>query len=93
MKDTINALFQKSKASVYITYNSHKNNYQSVKEYFEERKLFDPDIMEEIPNEVLLKMIELDTIIEIQAYIDTPIGFILSYHYDIDEAINKILKD
>ena len=47
--------------------------------------------MEDISKEVYEKMIELNTIIELQFYPDTPIGSYKIYHYDLEMAIDEAL--
>lgn len=73
------------KASVSVTINEHRNYYQTVEQYLEEADL------EDVDPEVIKKMIELDTIVELQCYPRTPIGFHLIHHYDVDLAIDKAI--
>jgi hypothetical protein len=72
------------KASVSIDVNNHRCFYQTVEEYLIEAKA-------KVEPQILNKMIEKNTIIEIQAYPDTPVGSYTVYHYDIDSAINDML--
>lgn len=71
------------KCSVSITVNAHRDIYESVEVYLDEKA-------GEILPDVLSKMIETDTLIEVQAYPDTPIGFYIVRHYDIDMALQEM---
>jgi hypothetical protein len=80
-------LIEEAKCSVTITANNHRNYYETIEQYIstEERK--------EISNDIWLKMIELDTCIELQVYPNTPTGSFVIYHYDVDKAIERALSD
>ena len=80
------------KASVTININEHRDYYQTVESYIEERQLTNKELKDEIGLDVYEKMKELNTIIEIQAYPDTPIGSYSVMHYDIDMAIFIMLE-
>jgi len=77
------------KASITLTINDHKDGYQTVKEYFEDVNYMGGDT--EIGQDIMDKMVETDTIVQIQAYPDTPVGFYSVYHYDIDKALDIML--
>ena len=79
-------LIKEAKFSVSITANNHRDYYETIEQYIkaEERK--------DISNDIWLKMIELDTCIELQVYPNTPIGSFTIYHYDVDKAIEKALS-
>ena len=85
-------LFSKCKASVSITVNQHRDYYQSVKDYIEEQALLDEELIKEIGFDVYEEMVKANTVIEIQAYPDTPIGSYRVIHYDIDEAVRIMLE-
>jgi len=84
-------LIKKCKCGVYIEVNNHKNNYQSVEEYFKELSEIREDLFKEISEDIYKEMIERDSVIEIQYYPNTPVGFHRVYHYDLNEAI-KLTK-
>ena len=75
------------KNEVSLSINEHKSSYTSVAEYLE-------DMEEKYPceKEVYDKMVELDTMIRICAYPDNAIGFYSVYHYDIDQALDIMLR-
>jgi len=76
----------KCKCGVSVEINQHKNYYEKV-----EDNIFDDD-KEDIPNDVLNKMIELDTIVRVQFYPNTPVGCYVIYHYDLEEALDEALN-
>lgn len=95
--DKLKELLSKCKASVSITINEHRDYYQSVEKHIEEQALMDACIsikgfIDEIGKEVYEEMKKTNTIIEIQAYPDTPIGSYRLFHYDIDKAIDIMLS-
>jgi uncharacterized protein (UPF0248 family) len=83
MKEIVN----KCKCGVFFTANEHRDYYQTVEERLEE--LSQRECPVEISEEIGRKMVETDTILELQFYPDTPIGFYVIYHYDYDELIKK----
>lgn len=74
------------KKSVEISINDHRNYYESVEEHLQEVK-------QDIDPNILKKMIEKDTIVVIQAYPETSIGFFKVYHYDIEKACDIMLSN
>ena len=74
------------KASVSITVNSHKDYYETVEQYIKEED------KEDIEADVFAEMIRLDTVVCIQAYPHTPIGFYSIYHYDLETAIDLMFE-
>jgi hypothetical protein len=78
------------KADIDININNHKSSYETVEQYFQfpTRK----DDVEDINIDVLEKMKELDIIIELQFYPNTPIGSYKIYHYDVEKAIDEALE-
>ncbi|HAR45572.1 MAG TPA: hypothetical protein DCS05_05195 [Nitrospiraceae bacterium] len=88
--DKLQNLLNRCKCGVHITVNAHRDYYQTAAEALEEKKLTQ-SIPPEISPEVRAKMIELDTIIELHFYPDSPIGFFEVYHYDMDAALDEAL--
>lgn len=83
--EKLQKLIDKCKCGVRITVNGHRDYYETVEQHLSEEDLEDID-----PN-VYQKMKELNKIVVIQYYPDTPIGFYKIYHYDIEMAIDKAL--
>jgi len=91
INEKIETLFKKCKCSVTITYNKHKDFYENVDAYITNlicHSIIDKD---DIELDIIKHMKELDTIIEIHFYPDTPIGGYSIYSYDINDAIDKAL--
>jgi hypothetical protein len=81
-------IVNKCKASVSLTVNQHRDYYQKVEEYLIELG----DNIKEVYPDVLAEMIRLDTVVELQFYPNTPVGFYVIYHYDIGKAISEALE-
>lgn len=81
-------LIDKCKASVNLTINLHKDYYETVEERL---KSFDPEDIADISEDVRKKMIDMDRIVELQFYPDTPIGSYVVYHWSVDAAIDEAL--
>ncbi len=73
------------KASVEISVNDHKDYYESVEQHITEEQ------RDDIEKDVFDEMVKRDTVVKVQAYPDTPIGFFMVYHYDIDMAVDIAL--
>ena len=73
------------KASVEISVNDHKHYYESVEQHISKEQ------REDIEKEVFEEMVKRDTVVRVQAYPHTPIGFFVVYHYDIDLAVDIAL--
>ena len=80
------------RASVEIGVNNHRDYYLTVKEYIEEAAMLDEELLNELDGDVYKKMIETNTIIEVHAYPNTPIGSYKLYHYDIDKAVELMIE-
>ena len=75
------------KASVTISINDHKDLYTSVENYMKDEKA-----TFEISERVLNEMVEKDTIVRIQCYPNTPVGFFVVFHHDIEAALESVYK-
>ena len=86
-------LKNKCKCGISITINQHKNYYDTAEEYFQNNEFMKEYLTEgDIDPEVYEKMKEFDTIIEIQFYPHTPIGFYKIFHYDLEMALDESLN-
>ena len=72
-----------------INVNDHKDESQTVEEYFKEY-YFDDDIKERIGVDIYDLMIKKDTIVSVTAYIEDVLDYRI-YHYDIDKAVDTII--
>jgi hypothetical protein len=85
-------LISQCKCGVYISVNPHRDQYQSVIDWFNDNVFYcDGDAKTEITEDVMHGMIVENTIIKIQFYPDTPIGFYRVFHYDLEIAIDAAL--
>ena len=86
--DNLSLLLNRCKCGVYITVNEHRDCYQSVEDFLNCQRCESTEVEEDIKK----KMIELNTIVEIHFYPDTPIGFYEIFHFDINEALRQALE-
>lgn len=86
-------LIERCKSSASITANQHRDFYESATGYLAHCNGGDMvSIGEDLSREVYDKMIATDTIIEVQFYPHTPIGFHIVYHYDLEAALNRAIE-
>ena len=81
-------IISKCKGAVFLTVNEHKNYYITIEQRLKELKDRGEDLEEDVYNKIL----EKDSLIELQFYPRTAIGSYLIYHYDINKALDKALK-
>lgn len=83
--EKLKELLSRCKSTVEIRYNPHKSYYDAIVEY-----IGDDDI-KYVEKDVLDKMINQDTLVCIQFYPHSSVGFYTVYHYDIEQAIERAL--
>jgi len=88
--DKLKKLMSKCKCGVYISVNEHRDYYETVEQRLGDNNLLN-DCYSETPKDVLKKMIETNTMVQLQFYPDTPIGFYTIYHYDLNMALDEAL--
>ena len=83
-------LTEMCKCGVHLTINDHKNYYEDVNAYLHQldRSACPPNI----DKSVRKKMVETDTIVNLQFYPNTPIISYDLYHYDMDSLIEEAIK-
>lgn len=86
MNEQFKELASICRAGVSISVNPHKSVFESVDEYMSE------EVREYVQDGAFDQMVLLDTIVEIQAYPLSSVGFILVHHHDIDAAISIALE-
>lgn len=84
-------LIQHCKGSVHILVNEHKDSYVTVEQHFNSNPILE-EYIEDIDADVFEKMKQLDTMIELHFYPDSPVGFYKIYHYDLSLAIDKAFE-
>lgn len=85
--DLLTEIVRRCKCAVSITVNQHRNYYQSVETYLD-----DADRLSEIAPKVLAEMQARNTVVEVQAYPNTPVGFYCVAHYDLTAALRDLLS-
>lgn len=87
--DKLAALLARCKCGVYLTVNEHRDGYESAETALDRFATY--SCPPRYSDEVRAKMIETDTIIELQFYPDTPIGSYSLLHYDLDAVLDQAL--
>ena len=86
--DLLQQLISKCKCSITLSVNEHRDYYQTVEQYFD-------DFEEElkcIDEETFQKMKETNSVIKLQFYPNTPVGFCVIWHYNLKEALKLALE-
>lgn len=76
-------LMDNCKAGVYVSINQHRDYYQSLSEYLTEEDI------EDIGEDIWEEMQKRDTVVVVQFYPDSPVGFFVLHHYDLDKALKE----
>lgn len=87
--DKLKQLLDRCECGVYLNVNTHRDVYETA-----EQKIAQAMSMEcppEIAPEVRAEMERTNTVIELQFYPDTPIGFYTVWHHDLDAALDEAL--
>lgn len=86
--DKLTKLLARCKCGVHLTVNDHRNVYETAAQALEGLR----DFARDVPPDVLAKIIETDTLIDLHFYPETPIGFYKVLHYDLDAALDEALS-
>lgn len=89
--DKLTQLLARCKYGVYLTVNEYRDYYETVERRLDEFYA-NLERAPDIEPEVRTKMIELDMIVDLQFYPDTPSGSYQVLHYDLDAALDIALK-
>lgn len=84
--DLLTQLITACRCEVSVSVNTHRNYYQSIEQY-----LGDRGENGEEDADVRAEMIAHDTLIEVQAYPTTPVGFYAARHWDLQTALRLVL--
>lgn len=87
--EKLKSLISKCKYGLYLTVNAHRDNKQGAEDYLEE--ILGDVGLSEMEDGVKIKMIESDSIIELQFYPSTPDESHTIYHYDIEKALDDAI--
>jgi hypothetical protein len=88
--DKFKKLVQHCKCGVYLQVNAHRDVYETAKQHLEHLEIARGEPLD-IPADVRKVMEDTDTIVSLQWYPRTPIGFDEVYHHDIDAAMDAAL--
>lgn len=80
-------LVAQCKGSVNVAFNGHRDCYDSLEEYIDAEERFS-----DTPDDVRAAILEAGTVVEIQFYPDTPIGFYTVLGRSLDEAVDVCLE-
>ena len=84
-------IIDKCKCGVLFNANEHRDYYEDAETWLI-NNCHDQKEIDDIGKDVWEEMIKRDTILHIQFYPNTPVGFYSVYHYDYDELIKKALS-
>jgi hypothetical protein len=87
--DKLTTLQARCKCGIYLTINEHRDMYQTVEEAFEEHQNRGEPI--DVDDDIKQQMIATNTMVRLQCYPDTPIGFYQVWHYAVDGALTEAL--
>lgn len=87
--EKLKELISKCKAGFSLEINEHKNVYENVEEYLKTSLM---GFYEEIPKNIYEEIVRTDNLVHLQFYPNTPVGFNIVLHYDLDMAIDEALK-
>ena len=83
--EDLKIIVNRCKYGVYISINEHRGAYETVGDFIANLM----GGLESIPKDVFEKMVELDTVAQVQFYPDTPIDFYTCWHYDLDKCLHE----
>jgi len=87
--DKLKELLTRCKSGVYLTVNEYRDNYDTLEHWLEELDI--RECKPKISDEVRAGILSSGNIVELQFYPDTPIGFYVIVHHDLDEALRMAL--
>lgn len=90
LADALKALLARCKCGVYLTVNEHRDYYDTPAQRLEE--LDTRECPPHISDEVRAGILSSGNIVELQFYPDTPVGFYVIVHHDLDEALRLALE-
>lgn len=90
--DKLKDLMSRCKCGVYVTVNAHRDVYETAEIFLSDMSSRGDHEGLEIDPAVKAKMIETNTIVQVQFYPNTPVSFYVLRHYDIDAALDEALS-
>lgn len=84
---------EKCQCSVSISINNYRDCYQSIQEGIDDiNQILNSCGSKLLSEEIVNKMIEHNTIIDLQFYPNTPVSSYSIYHYDLETALDEALE-
>ena len=90
--NTLEDVVKHCRAAVHLTINDHTTGYQSVADYVIEISGRDNDYFSDVSPEEKQEMIAANTVVELQFYPRTPIGFYRIYGSTIQSVVDKAMS-
>lgn len=90
--DKLKELLSLCKCGVYVTVNEHRDIYESAELFLSEMSSQGGHEDLQIDPAVKARMIETNTIVQVQFYPNTPISFYVIRHYDLEAALDEALS-
>ena len=88
--DKLKKLLALCKCGVYVQVNVHRDVYDTAAQWWDNQDACG-DSLRETPPEVRAEMIRTDTVVDVQFYPSTPVGFYRVAHFDLDAALDAAL--
>lgn len=84
----LQTILDRCKCGVFLTVNEHRDYYEPAADFLVNR---DERLPAEQP-ELFARMVELDTVICLQFYPDTPVGCYVIWHHDLEAVLDEGLR-
>lgn len=78
--------------SVHLECNAHRGNYLNAEAEFATREGEPGNLLADATPEIREECIKRDTIVTLQIYPDTPVGFFHWVHYDVEQIIDSAYR-
>lgn len=89
MTDKLQQLVELCKCGVYVSVNQHRDYYETAEQYLNNDLC--EGRMDDLTPEMRARMVATNTIVEVQFYPRTPIGFHLVLDVGLSDAIDRAL--
>jgi len=88
--NNMDEIIKRCKFGVYLTVNEHRDYYSTASTFIDATN--ERAGRAEIDEELATRLIEADTIVRLQFYPDTPVGFYLIYGTTLEEVVSEAKK-
>ena len=87
--DKLSELVSLCNFGVYIKVNPHRDLYKTACDWVRDHQFMFSYCIDDIDPEVISEMMRTDTVVDIQFYPSTPVGFYRVIHHDLSEALDQ----